>query len=91
MEAASRAVMVKLPRLPAVIIDRATPLTTVVDAHVELAKSNVWADERDIHPNTISRDARPDTDCKMDGRFISRAVRHRERNGQSGFCCSHQQ
>ena len=55
MEAESRAVMVKLARLPAVTMDRAAPDTTVVDAHVLLAKSNVWANEPNIGPDIIRR------------------------------------
>ena len=41
LEVESLAVMVKLEREPAVMIDSAIPETTVVDAHVVLAKSKV--------------------------------------------------
>lgn len=70
MEVESRAVMVKLARFPAVIIDRATPVTTEVDAHVMLAKSKDCANECEISPNMTSRHTRPGIDCKPDRRFI---------------------
>ncbi len=41
LEVESLAVMVKLARVPAVMMDSAVPETTVVDAHVVLAKSKV--------------------------------------------------
>ncbi len=70
VEVESRAVMVKLALLPAVIMDNAPPVTTLVDAHVMLVKSNVWANELNICPNNISRHAELETSCELDNRFI---------------------
>ena len=67
----SREVMVKLARLPAVIIVNGAPVTTVVEAHVTLAKSNVWAEASVAWPNAMSRRVRPADGCKLDNRLMS--------------------
>ena len=69
----SRAVIVKLARVPAVIIDRATPETTVVDEHVSLTKTDVWVNAREASPNN-TRQTYTEATGRQSMRLISGTV-----------------
>jgi len=83
LEVESRAVIVKLARVPAVMIDRAPPVATVADAHVLLGKAKVCAAARDLCSNATRRHANPKANRKLESRFISVVEHHRKRNGRS--------
>jgi len=66
LEVESLAVMVKLARVPAVMMDSAVPETTVVDAHVVLAKSKVCAKDNVARCDASSSHATPQANRKAD-------------------------